>query len=111
MQHPRCAYESEKNWLYTVYAAVLLKLLEDLDRTRTSYQLQAIEWFAAEPYEVAIVCGICRLTPTQVYLEVSRRLRVKKIRCRQITFIRWQLRRGARLTEIVLPDEALAKAA
>jgi hypothetical protein len=112
MQHPRpAAPESDKNWLYTVYAAVLLKLLEDLERTRTQYQLQAIQWFAAEPYEVAIVCAICRLTPTQVYLEVSRRLRAKKIRCPQITFIRWHLRHGDALWEIRLPTEQIEEQA
>ena len=95
MQHPRCnSPESDKNWLYTVYAAVLLRLLEDLERTHTVHQTVAIHWFAEELIEVAIVCAICRLKPSQVYLEVAKRLRRNKIKCRQLTLIRWHLRHG-----------------
>jgi hypothetical protein len=104
-QHPRCAYASDKNWLYTVYAAVLLKALDDLERTRTTHQAIAIHWFAGYLDDVTIVCAICRLKPARVYLEVARCLRRAKIRCPQITFIRWHLRHGDLLWEIRVPAE------
>jgi hypothetical protein len=110
-QHPRCAPESEKNWLYTVYAAVLLKLLEDVSEpSRTQHHATAVQWFAFEPVEVAIVCAIVRLKPEQVYLEVARRLRARKLRSRQIAFIRWHLRHGDLLWQIRVPVEKVEQA-
>ena len=109
MPHPRRApIESEKNWLYTVYAAVLLKALEDVSEpSRKSDHISAVKWFAEEPVEVAIVCSILRFGPLVppplksdiqmlqfVYREVAKRLRAHRIRCRQISLIRWRLRRG-----------------
>jgi hypothetical protein len=94
--------EPGKNWPRAIYSAVMLQMLEDLQRSRTEHQLNAVRWFSREPYEVAIVCAVCGLKPRQVYREVARRLREVRAQSRGVTFIRWQLRQGTQLDQIIV---------
>ncbi len=105
MQHTRrvpARTDTGKNWPYVIYARVLVQMLEDLDDSAPE-QTTAVHWFGWEPYEVAIVCAACELSPRQVYREVARRLRATRIKSGPITFIRWELRSGKKLSEITVP--------
>lgn len=108
MQNPRrvppARTDTGKNWpLFVIYARVLVQMLEDLDHSYTPEQTTALHWFGCKPYDVAIVCAVCKLSPRQVYREVARRLRAARIKSKQITFIRWELRSGKKMSEIIVP--------
>ena len=108
MQHTRrvpARTDTGKNWpLFVIYARVLVQMLEDLeDHPFTPKQSTALHWFGCQPYDVAIVCAVCELSPRQVYREVARRLRATRIRSGPITSIRWELRSGKKLSEITVP--------
>jgi hypothetical protein len=115
MQHPRCASPgsdqswSDKDWIYIIYARVLLQMVEDLVSSSKEHQANAVRWFGEELFEVALVCALCNVRPVYVYIEVARRLRAAKIRSRHVDLIRWQLRSGRKLSEI--PVWRLDKAA
>jgi hypothetical protein len=86
----------EQNPAHTIYANVLLQALEDVGRgedLHSAEQMGALHWFRDELGEVSLVCAACQVKPAWVYREVARRLRAIKVKCRRITFIRWQLRR------------------
>jgi hypothetical protein len=92
MRHPRSAPVcDDRNWVYIIYARVLLQMVEDLEKNDAN-RVNAVRWFTEELREVALVCALCAVDPVNVYRQVAHRLRLAGIKSWRLTYIRWQLR-------------------
>ena len=91
--------DDDRNWVYIIYARVLLQMFEDLEKA--AHRPVALYWFSEEIYEVALVCCLCRVSPVNVYREVVRALHQAGVRAGVINVIRRHLRRGQRLERCI----------